>query len=195
MCPVAQRRPDLCFRIPVAADLSMALDAGSDRPVALSCAELVALTTSTDARAALLIDLRSRKRYRQGHIAGSHSIPGGLLLSGELPDGELILISETPGEAVALLEALHAAGYHQRLAYLGEGLAGWRERGLPIEAVADQRSGGVANQVLPGLAGTGLLFAAATLSSLPLLGLGILLVWGAWIEPALPAQARRQRLI
>lgn len=173
----------------------MAAAAGSDLPVALSCAQLLSLASSADPRPALLIDLRSRRRYRQGHIAGSHSIPGGLLLSGEPPEGELILLSEAPCEAVAVIEALHQAGYHQRLRYLAEGLAGWRERGLPIEAPLERPHPVRVSVLLSGLAGTGLLLAAAMLTSLPLLGLGILLLWGAWIEPALPGRARRQRLI
>jgi hypothetical protein len=49
--------------------------------------------------------------------------------------------------------------------------------------------------LLPGLAGVALLAAAAVLTSIPLLGLGTLMVWGAWIEPALPSHRRRQRLI
>lgn len=195
MCLDAQRLTFHGFRIAVVADLSMAVNAGSDRPGALSCAQLLSLQSNAETRSVLLIDLRSRQQYRHGHLAGSHSIPSGLLLSGELPDGELILISETPGEAVAVLEALHAAGYHQRLAYLAEGLAGWRARGLALEAEAEPRRSGPVGVLLPGLAGTGLLLAAATLTSLPLLGLGLLLLWGAWIEPALPAPQRRQRLV
>lgn len=173
----------------------MAVDAGSDLSVALSCADILSLTPQADSHSPLLIDLRSRQRFRRGHIAGSHSIPSGLLLSGEPPEGELILISEAPGEAVAVIEALHEAGYHQRLRYLSEGLAGWRAHGLPIEAVAQPRPSGLVPVLLPAVAGLGLLVAAALLTSLPLLGLGILLLWGAWIEPALPGLPRRQRLI
>lgn len=173
----------------------MAVDAGSDRPGALSCAQLQSLMNGAEARSALLIDLRSRQHFRRGHLAGSHSIPSGLLLSGELPDGELILISEAQHEVIAVIEALHAAGYHQRLAYLSGGLAAWRARGLPLEAAADSAQPGPVGLLLPGLVGTGLLFAAAALTSLPLLGLGILLLWSAWIEPARPGSLRRQRLI
>lgn len=172
----------------------MAVDTGFDLSVALSCADVLSLTTHADSRSVLLIDLRSRQRFQRGHIAGSHCIPSGLLLSGEPPEGELILISEAPGEAVAVIEALHEAGYQQRLRYLSEGLAGWRAHGLPIEAVAEPRQSGLVPVLLPVLAGLGLLCAAAVLSSLPLLGLGILLLWGAWIEPALPSHPRRQRL-
>lgn len=173
----------------------MAADAGSDLPGALSCAQLLTLTANADPRSPLLIDLRPQHRFRRGHIPGSHSLPSGLLLSGEPPEGELILISEAPREAAAVIEALHEAGYHQRLRYLAEGFAGWRARGLPIQATADWRQPRLASVLLPGLAGTGLLLAAVLLSSLPLLALGLLLLWGAWIEPALAGHPRRQRLI
>ena len=93
------------------------------------------------------------------------------------------------------LEGLTGAGFRTRLRYLAEGFHGWGGRGLPIEAADERSPSGLAGVLLPGLAGTGLLLAAAVLSSLPLFGLGLLLLWGAWIEPALPAPLRRQRLI
>lgn len=166
----------------------------SDLPVALSCSQLHSLSISADTRPLLLIDLRSRLRFRRGHIAGSHSIPSGLLLSGELPEGELVLISDAPHEAEALLEALHDAGYHQRLHYLAEGFSGWCMQGLPVHVAEASRPFALAHGLLSGLLGTALLGAAALLTSLPLLGLGTLLLWGAWIEPALPGQSRHQRL-
>lgn len=172
----------------------MGIEMESDRPVALSCAQVQAWSSHAAARPPLLIDLRSPRRFRRGHIAGSHSIPSGLLLSGEPPEGALILISEAPQEAVAVIEALHEAGYHQRLHYLAEGLAGWRDRGLPIEAASQHRQASLAGLLLPGLAGTVLILASALLSSLPLLALGMVLLWNAWIDPGLPGAQRRQRL-
>ncbi len=172
----------------------MPVAATSESADALSCAQLQAIAVHAAPRPALLIDLRPRRRFRRAHIAGSHSIPSGLLLSGEPPEGELILISEAPQEAVAVIEALHQAGYHQRLRYLAEGFRGWHERGLPIEAADERGPSGIAGVLLPGLAGTVLLLAGAVLSSLPLFGLGLLLLWGVWIEPPLPGPLRRQRL-
>lgn len=195
MCLDAQIVISFCLRIPSLADLLMTAAATFDSVDALSCAQLHSIAVHAAPRPPLLIDLRPQHRFRRGHIAGSHCIPSGLLLSGEPPEGELILISDAPQEAVAVIEALHEAGYHQRLRYLAEGFHGWRERGLPIEAADDRSPSGLAGVLLPGLAGTGLLLAAAVLSSLPLFGLGLLLLWGAWIEPALPAPLRRQRLI
>lgn len=195
MCLDAQIAMSLCLRIPPLAALLMTAAATFDVVDALSCAQLQCIAVQATPRPVLLIDLRPRRRFRHGHIAGSHCIPSGLLLSGEPPEGELILISETPQEAVAVIEALHEAGYHQRLRYLAEGFHGWRERGLPIEAAAERGPSGVVGVLLPALAGTGLLLAAAVLSSLPLFGLGLLLLWGVWIEAALPGPLRRQRLI
>lgn len=195
LCLHAQMMRLSCFRILVVSVVPMAASFRSDLPVALSCSQLLSLTLSDERRPRLLIDLRSRHRFRRGHIAGSHSIPSGLLLSGEPPEGELILISEAPGEAVDVIEALHAAGYHQRLHYLAEGLVGWRGQGLPIQEDGQLRPSPLSHGLLPALVGTVLLVAAALLSSLPLLGLGTLMVWGAWIEPSLPRHPRRQRLI
>lgn len=172
-----------------------AFAAGCEHPAALGCEQVQALADQAESGSPLLIDVRAPHHFRRGHIAGSHSIPSGLLLSGEPPQGELILISEVPQQALALIDALHEAGYCQRLRYLAGGLAAWRSRGLPLQVDASPRPGGLVDVLLPGLAGTGLLFAAAMLSSLPLLGLGVLLLWGAWIEPALSGQPRRQRLI
>jgi rhodanese-related sulfurtransferase len=194
MCLDAQMLRVDSFRMAPLADPSMFADAGSDLPVALSFAQVQAWSGHAAARPPLLIDLRSPRRFRRGHIAGSHSIPSGLLLSGEPPEGALILISEAPREAVAVIDALHEAGYHQRLHYLAEGLAGWRDRGLPIEVSSEPRQAGLAGLLLPGLVGTGLILASALLSSLPLLALGLLLLWGIWIDPALPGPSRRQRL-
>ena len=194
MCLDAQMSTVRCFTMAAVAGHFVVADAGSDRPIALSCAQVQALAGHASARPPLLIDLRPSRRFRRGHIAGSHSIPSGWLLSGEPPEGELILISEAPREAVAVIEALQEAGYHQRLGYVAEGLAGWRDRGLPIEAARVRRQAGPLSLLLPGLTGTGLVLAAASLGSLPLLALGLLLLWGTWIEPGPPALERRQRL-
>lgn len=188
-------QPEILIQDSASCGFPMAVDAGSELPVALSCAQLLALTSNAEIRPPLLLDLRSLRRFRHGHIAGSHSLPAARLISGEPPEGELILISETPQEALLLVEALHNDGYQQRIRYLGEGLAGWRARGLPLQAAADRRQTGSGWSVLQGLAGTGLILAAAVLTSLPLFAFGLLLIWGAWSEPLLLSQPRRQRLI
>ena len=83
---------------------------------------------------ALIIDVRSARQFRQGHIAGSHSIPAARLISSELPDDDLILISERPQQALELIEQLHRDGYARRIQYLDGGVASWTRQGLPLEA-------------------------------------------------------------
>jgi rhodanese-related sulfurtransferase len=80
----------------------------------------------------LIIDLRSRSRYHQRHIPGSHSIPSGRLISGEPPDGDLILVGETTLHSAATLEQLHAQGYARRIRHLAGGFEAWRQLELPV---------------------------------------------------------------
>ena len=59
---------------------------------AISPRELAALSAARlpeEARggSALILDLRSRRHQRRGRIPGSHSLPSGLLVSGEAPEG------------------------------------------------------------------------------------------------------------
>ncbi|MFM7311990.1 MAG: rhodanese-like domain-containing protein [Cyanobium sp.] len=155
----------------------------SDPSSLLSCGQFCQLLAGSDPAEWLLIDIRSPRHFRRGHLAGSHSLPAARLLSGEPPEGKLILIGESSQQALAVIEALHAGGYNRSIRALGEGLRGWRARGLPLEApVAASRPSSAG--VLPALVGTGLLLAAAALSSLPLLALGTLLLWEAWLRPS-----------
>ncbi len=82
---------------------------------------------------ALIIDVRSARQFRQGHIPGSHSIPAARLISGELPDGDLILISQRPQQALDLIDQLHRNGYGRLIQYLEGGVPGWQRQGLPLE--------------------------------------------------------------
>jgi rhodanese-related sulfurtransferase len=172
----------------------MTFELESDRPAALSCTQLLSLVTDIDRQPALLIDLRSASCFRRGHLAGSHRISAPRLLSSEFPDGEWILISERPDQAIAVIEALHSEGYHRRIRYLADGLRGWRARGLPLERVSDQRQASVGRVLRPVAIGTGLILVAALLTSLPLLALGVLLLWGAGRDVGLIGRLGRQRL-
>ncbi|MFZ0409336.1 MAG: hypothetical protein WAM11_14690 [Cyanobium sp.] len=67
-------------------------------------------------------------------MPGSHSIPAARLVSSELPDGDLILISEQPRQALELIDQLHRNGYSRRIQYLEGGLPHWQRQGLPLEA-------------------------------------------------------------
>jgi rhodanese-related sulfurtransferase len=80
----------------------------------------------------LIIDLRSRSRYRQRHIPGSHSIPSGWLISGEPPDGDLILVGESTLHSAATIEHLHAQGYARKIRHLEGGFEAWQQQELPM---------------------------------------------------------------
>lgn len=129
----------------------------------------------------LLLDLRSARRHRRGHIPGSHHLPAARLLSGEPPDGDLVLIGEDTAHSARVIESLHAQGYHRRLRHLDGGHAAWEARGLPVEA--EPATGPTRVPDLPGLVAGGLLLGAAALSqSLPLLGLGLVLLCSPWVQ-------------
>lgn len=158
---------------------------------ALSCEQLAATLSGASpggVRGPLLIDTRPARQFRRAHVRGSHHIPAARLVSSEPPDGDLILISEGSDQARRLIEALHSGGYSRRIRYLQEGFAGWQRRQLPIApAQRLSRHGQLAARRSPLtllLAGLGLplLAAAALIPSLPLLGFGLALLLGAWIE-------------
>ena len=115
----------------------------------------------------LIIDVRSARQFRQGHLPGSHSISAARLISSELPDGDLILISERPQQALELIEQLHRNGYARRIQYLDGGVASWTRQGLPLEA--DQTVGrSLRRTELRPLSGAPLLIAAASRLLVPL---------------------------
>jgi len=74
----------------------------------------------------LLVDVRPRRLFHRDHVPGSHSIPAGLLLAGELPEGELLLIGGDSSSSEALIEQLHGQGYARRVRYLRGGFPAWR---------------------------------------------------------------------
>jgi rhodanese-related sulfurtransferase len=90
--------------------------------------------TAREVGAALIIDVRSPRQFRRGHLPGSHSIPAARLVSGALPDGDLILITEQPQQALGLIEQLHRDGYLRRIQYLDGGVASWQRQGLPLQS-------------------------------------------------------------
>jgi hypothetical protein len=55
-------------------------------------------------------------------------------VSGALPDGDLILITEQPQQALGLIEQLHRDGYSRRIQYLDGGVASWQRQGLPLQS-------------------------------------------------------------
>ncbi len=82
--------------------------------------------------AALIIDLRSRGRYRRSHVPGSHNIPSGWLISGELPDGDLILVGESTQHSATTIEHLQTQGHARRIRHLAGGFGAWEQQDLPV---------------------------------------------------------------
>lgn len=93
-----------------------------------------ASTASPEAQTPLLVvDVRARRQFARGHLPLSHGIPGGLLVSGEWPEGDLLLVDGGDGEALRVREALHIAGYPRRILQLAGGFGAWQAAGLPVE--------------------------------------------------------------
>lgn len=100
----------------------------------LSPQELVKIQASTEAGSArLVVDIRPRRSFRSAHIPGSHNIPLAHLVSGEPPEGDLVLIGGSDQDSGRAIEALHQQGYPRRIEHLGGGFDAWRDQGLPVE--------------------------------------------------------------
>ncbi len=80
----------------------------------------------------LIIDLRSRSRFRRSHVPGSHNIPSGWLISGELPDGDLILVGDSTQHSATTIEQLQTQGHIRRIRHLAGGFAAWQHQDLPV---------------------------------------------------------------
>ncbi len=93
------------------------------------------LESQASADPALLIDIRSRRSFRQHHIEGSHNIPLPLLLSQEWPDGDWIVLADDNPQAQQSIGLLHDSGYGRSLQWLDGGLTHWRELELPLAGV------------------------------------------------------------
>jgi rhodanese-related sulfurtransferase len=149
---------------------------------AISPRELAALAAARlpeEARggSALILDLRSRRHQRRGRIPGSHSLPCGLLVSGEAPEGDLILVADSSAQATAAAEALRQAGYNRHLRHLDGGVKAWEAAGLPL--IRPESSGRPLTEIVCG----GLLMAVAAFTqSLGLLALGLVLLCGPWVQ-------------
>ncbi len=95
--------------------------------------DLLRLTAQPqDGEAPLLVDIRPRRAYRRRHIPCSHNIPHGLLISGEPPERDLILVGERDGDSAAAIEALHAEGFNRRILHLRGGFPTWLDHDLPV---------------------------------------------------------------
>lgn len=86
---------------------------------------------------ALVVDVRGRRQFHHARIPGTHNIPAARLVSGEHHGQDLILIATEAGEAEAIAESLHQAGFHRRIQHLEGGLIAWEKAGLDLETEAD----------------------------------------------------------
>ena len=93
----------------------------------------LAAASQSDPSTLLVVDVRSRRQFARGHLPLSQPIPAGLLVSGEWPDGDLILVDDGNGEAERVREALHRGGYPRRILKLAGGFEAWRAAGFPVE--------------------------------------------------------------
>lgn len=127
----------------------------------------------------VLIDIRSKREFRHAHVPGSHSVPAGLLLAGEPPEGDLVLICTDSRQSQQLIEQLYDQGYHQQLQYLEGGFRDW-VIGTNQNTIQGQtwRNPLVDAQQL--VAGPLLLITAATTQSLGLLAVGFILLFAPW---------------
>jgi rhodanese-related sulfurtransferase len=93
----------------------------------------LAAASQSDPSTLLVVDVRSRRQFARGHLPLSQPIPAGLLVSGEWPDGDLLLVDDGTGEAERVREALHRGGYPRRILQLAGGFEAWRAAGFPVE--------------------------------------------------------------
>lgn len=83
----------------------------------------------------LLIDVRTPREYRAGHIAGAISIPlGQERMLGETIslDADVVLICKTGHRSQAAASTLLQLGFRQ-VSHLQGGMDAWRRSGKPVE--------------------------------------------------------------
>ncbi len=89
----------------------------------------------------LVLDVRERDAYEQGHIPGARLLPRGQLelrVNQDLPDPTLRIVTccELGRVSTLATATLREMGY-QRAAALDGGMQAWREAGYPVKAGAD----------------------------------------------------------
>lgn len=93
------------------------------------------LTVMVNQDAAVLVDIRPKKDFAAGHIAGAMSIPNDKLASriselDKFKDKTVIVVDENGMHAGTACAALGKAGF--QVAKLSGGVAGWRADALPL---------------------------------------------------------------
>jgi rhodanese-related sulfurtransferase len=89
----------------------------------------------------IILDVREREAYRDGHIAGAHLLPRGQLelrVDHDLPDPTRRILTCCEFGRISTLAAstLRVMGY-QRAVALDGGMKAWREAGYPIRSGSD----------------------------------------------------------
>jgi glyoxylase-like metal-dependent hydrolase (beta-lactamase superfamily II) len=89
----------------------------------------------------IVLDVREREAYRDGHIAGAHLLPRGQLelrVDHDLPDPTRRILTCCEFGRISTLAAstLRVMGY-QRAVALDGGMKAWREAGYPIRSGSD----------------------------------------------------------
>lgn len=85
---------------------------------------------------ALLVDLRSPNRFKDGHIAGARNVPGDQLLAdpkalGKHGNKPVVLYCEDGAATAAAIRTLSRAGIANVRGLRG-GLAAWKQENLPL---------------------------------------------------------------
>lgn len=119
----------------------------------------------------VIVVVRPRSCFLRAHIPGSHTIPAGLLLAGEPPVGDLLIVGADSRQAVVLIEQLHTEGYNRKIRYLDRGFQAW----LDSQQSAPPRSSGAGwSRWYQNVGAPTLVLVAWFTQSLGLLGLAIL---------------------
>lgn len=99
------------------------------------------------AQLGLVLDVRERDEYREGHVPEAVNIPRGLLeiradpaspmadaaLTGDRSARILVYCTKGPGARSLLAAQTLASMGYERVEVLGGGLVAWAEAGLPVE--------------------------------------------------------------
>jgi rhodanese-related sulfurtransferase len=106
----------------------------------MSLAELKA-RTETESDALIVLDVRERDAYEQGHIPGARLLPRGQLelrVNQDLPDPTRRIVSCCEFGRISTLATatLREMGY-QRAVALDGGMKAWREAAYPLQAGRD----------------------------------------------------------
>lgn len=84
----------------------------------------------------VLLDVRSREEFREGHIPGALNIPHDEIarhLDELRPKKTIYIHCRSGGRAQVAAQALESAGIHQLTCVTDGGMPQWMQAGLPVE--------------------------------------------------------------